>query len=139
MPQLTLALIAAMAVFLLGNLCRVVKAMLLMPVHLRWDLYPIPKGPRVRQRYGGSYFEETEWWTKSIDTGLGGEVAFMLKEVFLLRGFFENFRALWVWSLLLYWGLYAPLARTAKDSFATSLPTTEFGRSGASHTAVSWS
>ena len=90
MPPLTLALIAAISVFLLGNLCRVVKAML-MPVHLRWDLYPIPKGPRDRQRYGGSYFEETEWWTKPIDTGLGGEVAFMLKEVFLLRGVFKTF------------------------------------------------
>lgn len=112
MPPLALALIAAISVFLLGNLCRVVKAML-MPVHLRWDLYPIPKGPRDRQRYGGSYFEETEWWTKPIDTGLGGEVAFMLKEVFLLRGVFENFRALWVWSLLLHWGLYVYMVSAA--------------------------
>jgi len=65
MPPLTLALIAAISVFLLGNLYRVVKAMR-MPVHLRWDLYPIPKGPRDRQRYGGSYFEETEWWLSLI-------------------------------------------------------------------------
>ena len=65
MPPLTVALIAAISIFVLGNLCRVVKAML-MPVHLRWDLYPIPKGPRDRQRYGGSYFEETEWWTKPV-------------------------------------------------------------------------
>ncbi|MGA7560520.1 MAG: hypothetical protein WCF61_18775 [Terriglobales bacterium] len=112
MPPLTLALSAAILVFVLGNLCRVVKAML-MPVHLRWDLYPIPKGPRDRQRYGGSYFEETEWWTKPVDTGHGGEVAFMLKEVFFLRGVFENFRALWVWSLLLHWGLYLYMASAA--------------------------
>jgi hypothetical protein len=86
MPPLTLALLAAIAVFLLGNLWRAVKAMR-MPVRLRWDLYPIPKGPRDRQRYGGSYFEETEWWTKSVDTGRGGEAAFMLKEVFSARSF----------------------------------------------------
>jgi nitrate reductase gamma subunit len=112
MPLLTLTLIAALSVFLLGNLCRVVKVMR-MPAHLRWDLYPIPKGPRDRQRYGGSYFEETEWWTKPIGAGLCGELAFMLKEVFFLRGVYKNFRALWVWSLLLHWGLYLYIASTA--------------------------
>ncbi|MGA3161962.1 MAG: hypothetical protein ABSC77_12160 [Terracidiphilus sp.] len=112
MPLLTLALIAAISIFLLGNLCRVVKVMLI-PAHLRWELYPIPKGSRDRQRYGGSYFEETEWWTKPIGTGIGGEMAFMLKEVFFLRGVFENFRALWLWSLLLHWGLYLYMASAA--------------------------
>jgi nitrate reductase gamma subunit len=112
MPPLSLALIAAISLFLLGNLCRVVKA-ILMPVHVRWDLYPIPKGPRDRQRYGGSYFEETEWWTKSPDTGHSGEAAFMMKEVSLLRGVFDNFRALWVWSLALHWGLYLYMAAAA--------------------------
>jgi len=112
MPPLTLALIAAISVFLLGNLYRVVKVMR-MPAHLRWDLYPIPKGPRDRQRYGGSYFEETEWWTKPVDAGLSGEMAFMLKEVIFLRGVFENFRGLWVWSLLLHWGLYFYLVSAA--------------------------
>ncbi len=112
MAPLPLALITAISVFLLGNLCRVVKVML-MPVHLRWDLYPIPKGPRDRQRYGGSYFEETEWWTKSRETGRGGRLIFMLKEVFLLRGVYKNFRALWVWSLLLHWGLYLYMALAA--------------------------
>jgi nitrate reductase gamma subunit len=112
MPLLTLALIAAISVFLLGNLCRVVKAML-MPAHLRWELYPIPKGSRDRQRYGGSYFEETEWWTKPVDAGLSSEMAFMLKEVLFLRGVFESFRALWLWSLLLHWGLYLYMASAA--------------------------
>lgn len=112
MPPITLALLAAILVFLLGNLYRVAKVML-MPAHLRWDLYPIPKGSRERQRYGGSYFEETEWWTKPIETGRGSEVTFMLKEVFFLRGVFENFRILWVWSLLLHWGLYLYLVSTA--------------------------
>jgi nitrate reductase gamma subunit len=112
MPLLTLTLIAALAVFLLGNLSRVVKVMR-MPAHLRWDLYPIPKGPHDRQRYGGSYFEETEWWTKPVGAGLGGEVVFMLKEVFFLRGVFKNFRGLWIWSLLLHWGLYLYIASTA--------------------------
>lgn len=112
MPPVTLTLLAAILVFILGNLYRVVKVML-MPAHLRWDLYPIPKGSRERQAYGGSYFEETGWWTKPIETGRGGQVTFMLKEVFFLRGVFENFRALWVWSLLLHWGLYLYMVSAA--------------------------
>ena len=44
--------------FFAGNAIRVVKT-LRMPV-LRWELYPIPKGPRDRQLYGGSYFEESD-------------------------------------------------------------------------------
>ena len=56
-----------------------------MPAHLRWELYPIPKGPRERQRYGGSYFEESDWWTKPPNTSHKSEAAFVLKEVLLLR------------------------------------------------------
>jgi nitrate reductase gamma subunit len=37
----------------------------------------------------------------------------MLKEVIFLRGVFENFRALWIWSLALHWGLYLYIAATA--------------------------
>lgn len=112
MPLLTIALITAISIFFVGNIYRVVRV-IRMPVHLRWDLYPIPKGPRDKQSYGGSYFEETDWWTKPMDTGRRGELAFMLKEVLFLRGVFGNFRALWIWSLLLHWGLYLYMASTA--------------------------
>lgn len=120
MPALTLALTAAISVFVLGNIYRAMRV-IRMPAPLRWDLYPIPKGPRDRQRYGGSYFEETDWWTKSKDTGHRGELVFMLKEVLLLRGVFENFRALWVWSLLLHWGLYLYMASTATTVAALAI------------------
>lgn len=108
---MTIILVAAFAIFTLGNIYRAVR-ILRTPPHLRWDLYPIPKGPREKQRYGGSYFEDTEWWTKSMGTSRRGELTFMLKEVFFLRGVFENFRALWVWSLLLHWALYLYIAAT---------------------------
>jgi nitrate reductase gamma subunit len=104
--MLTATLISvALLIFLAGNAARVIKT-LRMPAHLRWELYPIPKGPKARQRYGGSYFEESDWWTKPLDTSHTSEVAFVLKEVFLLRGVWESFRGLWVWSWLLHWGLY---------------------------------
>lgn len=110
--MLTVVLISvALGVFLAGNAIRVVKT-LRMPAHLRWELYPIPKGPRERQRYGGSYFEDSDWWTKPRDASHKSEVAFVLAEVFLLRGVWENFRALWLWSWLLHWGLYLYLMTT---------------------------
>ena len=110
-------LIAAFVIFIAGNLYRVLR-MLRMPAHLRWDLYPIPKGPRERQLYGGSYFEETDWWTKSEERSRFGELHFMLQEVLILRGVWENFRALWPWSLLLHWGLYAYIVATVAALFS---------------------
>ncbi len=110
----------AIAVFLLGNALRIWR-FLRMPPHLRWDLYPIPKGPQERQRYGGSYLENSEWWMKPIDRGHFGEVTFMLKEVLLLRGVWENFRALWPWSLLLHWGLYFYVCATVANLCSLSV------------------
>ncbi len=135
MPLLTIALITAISIFFVGNIYRAVRV-IRMPAHLRWDLYPIPKGPSDKQSYGGSYFEETDWWTKSMNTGRRGELSFLLREVFSLRGVFENFRALWVWSLLLHWGLYlymasttmavAAFANNAHFAFGRTLPLLDF-------------
>jgi len=131
MPLFSLLLVAALAIFVLGNVWRVVR-LARMPAHLRWELYPIPKGPSNRQSYGGSYFEEPNWWRRSTEAGHHGSIVFMLKEVFFLRGVFENFRTLWVWSLLLHWGLYLYLTSTviasaalmigAQDALERSLP-----------------
>ena len=129
-------LIAAVVIFVAGNLYRLIR-MLRMPAHLRWDLYPIPKGPRERQIYGGSYFEETEWWTKGEERGKFGELRFMLQEVLMLRGVWENFRALWPWSLLLHWALYAYIAATVAVLFSMTFApmiyviAAVFGASGA--------
>jgi nitrate reductase gamma subunit len=120
--MLTVMLISvALVVFLAGNLVRVVK-FLRMPSPLRWELYPIPKGPQERQRYGGSYFEDSDWWTKPVKTSHQSEVAFVLKEVLLLRGVWENFRSLWLWSWLLHWGLYLYLLATLLAVVEVLLP-----------------
>jgi nitrate reductase gamma subunit len=110
----------AVIVFFAGNTVRIVH-FLRMPTPLRWELYPIPKGPRARQRYGGSYFEQSDWWTKSHDTGRAGELAFMAKEILLLRSVWENFRGLWLWSWLLHWGLYFYLLTTVVAILAAVL------------------
>ncbi len=102
---LIILLSLAAFIFIAGNAVRVVR-FLRMSAPLRWELYPIPKGPRERQRYGGSYFEDPEWWTQAESSSHRGELAFMAKEVLLLRSVREGFRELWGWSWLLHWGLY---------------------------------
>ena len=39
-----------------------------MPMHLRWELYPVAHEGGGRAKYGGSYLEESDWWTKSQPT-----------------------------------------------------------------------
>jgi len=91
--------------FLAGNAVRIVRFVLL-PLPLRWELYPIPKGPQERQRYGGAYFEESNWWERTQEKDRGGQLCFALREVLLLKSVRESFRELWLWSWLLHWGLY---------------------------------
>ena len=108
---LTILLSVAVIIFVAGNAARIVK-LLRMPIPLRWELYPIPKGPRERQRYGGSYFEDSDWWTKPQSIGHQGELAFMAREVLFLKSVRDGFRGLWLWSWLLHWGLYLYAAAT---------------------------
>lgn len=127
--MLALTLIGAIVAFVIGNLVRVLR-ILRMPAQLRWELYPIPKGPRERQSYGGSYFENSEWWNQRPDKDGLSPFAFMLKEVVLLRGVWTSFRALWPWSFLLHWGLYIYILATAASFTANSVAATGYRIAG---------
>ena len=37
-----------------------------MPKNVRWELYPVATESREKAKYGGSYFEEPEFWTKPL-------------------------------------------------------------------------
>jgi len=92
-------------VFVIFNLRRFIR-IVRMPLHLRWELYPVPHEPKTKVKYGGSYMEESDWWTKSLPTRPLGGLAFMVPEVLLLKGVWEHNRPLWLWSWLFHWGLY---------------------------------
>jgi len=102
---LTILLPTALFVFLTANLIRAVR-FLRTPVPLRWELYPIPKGPSERQRYGGSYFENSEWWAQAERSDRHSKLIVVAKEVLALISLRKNFPQLWACSLLLHWGLY---------------------------------
>ena len=65
-----------------------------MPLHLRWELYPIPheKG----YRHGGSYLEESEWWNKPREKNTFRSVLYLLKQYFLFNGYFRKKRTYWL-------------------------------------------
>jgi nitrate reductase gamma subunit len=76
------------------------------PIHLRWDLYPVAHEPADRRAYGGSYFEQRDWWTRPRHRSVTGEVSTMLGEILLLHGVWVNNRRLFWGSLPFHWGLY---------------------------------
>jgi len=76
------------------------------PIHLRWELYPIPHEEAGRVKHGGSYFESTNWWTKPTHFNLMGELKFMIPEMLFLKGLWEFNRKLWYRSFPFHFGLY---------------------------------
>lgn len=64
-----------------------------MPLHLRWELYPVPheKG----REYGGSYLEELEWWTKPRLKSNFRSIIYMLKKYLFFWEYYRQNRGYW--------------------------------------------
>lgn len=80
-----------------------------MPLHLRWELYPVPH-EKGRARYGGSTLEEVDWWTKPRKVDRLAELGVMIPEILFLKGVWEHNRPLWFSSFTLHFGLYLLIA-----------------------------
>jgi len=104
MTALHILVYASVAVFIVAVVYRTVR-LATTPVHLRWELYPVAH-EKDRVRYGGSYFEEIDWWTKPRERSLFGEVKVMVPEILFLKGIWEHNRSLWWWSFPMHFGLY---------------------------------
>ncbi len=95
--------------FLAGSLARAIwyaRA----PVHLRWELYPVPHEEPGRAEHGGSYFETADWWTKPLHFSLWGELKAMIPEMTFLKGLWEFNRPMWLRSFPFHFGLYLVIA-----------------------------
>jgi nitrate reductase gamma subunit len=92
------------AVFVAAIVARAVKISRL-PLHLRWELYPVAH-EKGRASYGGSYFEESDWWTKPRESSLVGELKVMVPEILLLAGVWEHNRKHWLRTFPFHFGLY---------------------------------
>ncbi len=68
-----------------------------MPMHIRWDLYPVIH--EEQYRYGGSYYEKQEWWTRSRPKNTGRSLWYSLKDNFYMGEYFKRNRLYWLFLL----------------------------------------
>ena len=76
-----------------------------LPMHLRWELYPVAHEGK-KASYGGSYLEEFEWWTKPREKSAAGELKVMVPEIFFLVALKEHNKKMWTRSFPFHFGLY---------------------------------
>ena len=98
-------LYASALVFVVGTVMRAVQYAR-TPLHLRWELYPVPHEAPSRAAHGGSYFEEVDWWTKDGHFNLMGELRAMFTEMLFLKALREFNLRLWWRSFPFHFGLY---------------------------------
>ncbi len=68
-----------------------------MPLHIRWDLYPVVHEDNYR--YGGSYYEQTEWWKKPRHAHFWRSLVHALKDNFYMGEYFRRNRLYWLFLL----------------------------------------
>ena len=105
-------LYASVLVFLVASVVRAVGYARL-PLHLRWELYPVPHEAKERAKHGGSYFEMKDWWTQPVESDFSGEVRCMLEEILFLKGLREFKRRMWYRSYPFHLGLYLAIGASA--------------------------
>ena len=91
-------------IFLIVLAIRTIK-ILRTPLHLRWELMPIPH-EKDKYSYGGSYYEEIDWWKKPLKKSRQTELMAMLEEIVFIKSLFERNRQLWWFSYPFHTGLY---------------------------------
>lgn len=94
----------SIAVFLVAVIGRYLKIARL-PMHLRWELYPVAH-EKGRAQYGGSYLEDLDWWKKKRQSSIIGELKVMIPEILLLAGVWEHNRQHWFRTFPFHFGLY---------------------------------
>ena len=72
-------------------------AWLRMPPHIRWDLYPVI--PEESYRYGGSCYEQQEWWTKPRPRHRLRSLLYALKDNLYMGEYYERNRPYWLFLL----------------------------------------
>jgi len=74
-----------------------------MPMHVRWEIYPVP---HEGKEWGGSFYEEVDHWKKERHKDHMAQYKFMVPEILFIRALYEDNRPLWYWSFPFHMGLY---------------------------------
>lgn len=93
-PAVYVLIYASVLVFVIASAVRAVRYAR-MPVHLRWELYPLPHADEPGR------------------SNLWAELKFMLPEMIFLKGLWEFNRGLWYRSFPFHFGLYLTIATVA--------------------------
>ena len=75
-----------------------------MPMHLRWELYPVPH--EIGHKYGGSYYEELDWWTHPRRRSLVRDIISKLRDYFTFPGYFTRNKGYWLGLFPWHIGFY---------------------------------
>jgi nitrate reductase gamma subunit len=102
---------AAVLVFVVAVVARFVMFSRL-PMHMRWELYPVAHEPGRKAVYGGSYLEDFEWWKQPLENSLIGELKVMIPEILFLVALKEHNRKMWNSSFPFHFGLYLVITCT---------------------------
>ena len=103
--MMPLQLFTYVSVVIFGfGMVRTVLKYLRMPIHLRWELYPVAH--EKDKDYGGSYFEDMNWWNKSREKSLINVLKYMIPEILLIRVLHHHNRRLWAASFPFHGGLF---------------------------------
>jgi nitrate reductase gamma subunit len=129
------AIYAGLIVFLAGCLLRI-RQYARTPLHLRWELYPLPHEHPYRAAYGGSYFETQEWWRKPQVTNRRGELSVMVEEILFLKSLREFNRRLWVPSFIFHSGIYLAIGALGLAATEAVLEIFATGKGSANVAAV---
>jgi nitrate reductase gamma subunit len=81
-----------------------------LPLHVRWEIYPVQHETTTRSAYGGSYMEEVNWWNNKYKSSSINELKYMVPEILFLRGVWKGNRLLWCLTFPFHFGLYLILA-----------------------------
>ena len=68
-----------------------------LPPHIRWDLYPVIH--EENYRYGGSYYEQQEWWTKTLPKNRLRSILYSLKDNFYMGEYYKHNPLYWLFLL----------------------------------------
>lgn len=81
------------------------------PLHVRWELYPVPhEGDKAK--HGGSYMEEVDWWKKKRHLSHLEDIKGILEEVLFLHATFKHNLKLWACTYPFHLGMYLLMGGT---------------------------
>lgn len=93
-----------------------------MPKPLRWELYPVPH--ELGHKYGGSYYEELEWWTKPRNISRARDIWVKIKHYFTFPSYYSKNKGYWLGLFPWHIGFYTIVLFHILSAFSAILMVT---------------